>query len=80
MMERCQPVLARTGVGEEESIPDVLNMWDDAPVSRYHSAKLGGWVATPAEFKAAYKAEVSQTWPPGDGACGAGANWASMAC
>jgi hypothetical protein len=29
------------------------DMWAEAPVSKYQSAELGGWVATPALFRAA---------------------------
>jgi len=50
------PIVTKEGKGRgrgEEVISEVDDMCDEAPVSRYQSAELGGWVATPAEFRAA---------------------------
>lgn len=41
-------------------IPELDDMWDEAPVLRYQLEELGGWVATPALWRAAYKAAASQ--------------------
>jgi hypothetical protein len=46
----------KEGVGRgrgEERIPELVHMCMEAPVSRYQSAELGGWVATPALDRAA---------------------------
>jgi hypothetical protein len=44
------------GKGEgrrEETIPELEDMCEEAPVSRNHSLELGGLVATPALLRAA---------------------------
>jgi hypothetical protein len=37
----------------EETIPELEDMCEEAPVSRNHSLELGGLVATPALLRAA---------------------------
>jgi len=38
---------------EEGKLPGDEDMWDVAPVSKYHSDVLGGACGTPAELRAA---------------------------
>jgi len=50
------PTVTKEGKGRgrgEEVIPEADDMCEEAPVSRYQSAELGGWVATPALLRAA---------------------------
>lgn len=49
----------------EESIPEELDMWEDALVSKNHSEELGGVVATPADVRAEYRVMLSQAGAPG---------------
>jgi hypothetical protein len=34
---------------EGGKLPGDDDMWEDAPVSKYHSDALGGWCGTPAD-------------------------------